>query len=116
MATLLLLSFQLTVLVVSTMPDQDSCCCVAAGKKCKCKSHAGKGHSEELPPGGCVQKSSPGCGTSQESLEQVLEAWVTLPEPPVSLRPLPPPFIFEWPVDPFASRFDPDTWKPPPRG
>ncbi|MFT3712400.1 MAG: hypothetical protein QM817_32535 [Archangium sp.] len=107
--TLLLLSLQLMVLGVGAMPERESCCCVARGKACKCKSHAKK-----PPAGPCVSKKSPGCGTPNEVTFSPL-TWVSLPEPEPVARLMPLQLEHEWEVVPFESLESSEVRAPPPR-
>jgi hypothetical protein len=72
-ATTLLLCFQLTVLVVGTLPERDACCCVAKGKPCECKSHAPKHASDERP---CFAAD---CASSQPVAFPVV-VWLSVPD------------------------------------
>jgi hypothetical protein len=107
-ATTLLLCFQLTVLAVGTLPERDTCCCVAKGKVCKCKSHAPKHAGDASGP--CFQAK---CSSGGESAFPVV-TWVTLPEPRV-VPVLKPTAVLEWPrVTEGPARSErPET--PPPR-
>ena len=119
-ATLVLLSIQLLTLGVGALPEKEACCCVARGKACKCKSHAGRGHAkkEKAPPpeGPCIARTSPGCGTPAE-LTLTLLPWVTIPEPVASPLPLPQPFsaTLSWAVVALSSRDADELNEPPPR-
>ena len=108
LATTLLLCFQLTVLVVGTLPERDTCCCVAKGKPCKCKSHAPK-HVEDRD-GACL---SDGCSSAPDVSFPVV-AWVTVPElrvTPVST----PTATLSWPLPTAGPERVDRPEAPPPR-
>lgn len=108
LATTLLLCFQLTVLVVGTLPERDTCCCVAKGKPCKCKSHGAKHGAQG--EGACL---SAGCGAALDVAFPVV-AWVTVPELP-STPVSTPTATLSWPLPTAGPERVERPEAPPPR-